>query len=126
MSEEPNSIGSNWEAGALSVGDKVEIHVLPDGDSDPPTNIRRSSESPKNLCSGTEQARMLLSASSACAKELMGIIDRARESEPPEEFQKICQAVGGVLCELDRQLISPTLQRHPELFVEAKEMKLVK
>jgi hypothetical protein len=75
-SKEPNSVSSDWEGGAMSVGDKVEILVLSDGDADPPTEIRRSSESPKNLFSGMEQARMLLSAISSCDKELMGIIDQ--------------------------------------------------
>jgi len=125
-SEEPNSVSSDWEGGALSVGDKVEILVLSDGDADPPTEIRRSSESPKNLFSSMEQARMLLSAISSCDKELMGIIDRARESEPPDEFRKIARSIGGIIYDLDRCLISPTLRRHPELFVEAKELKLIK
>jgi hypothetical protein len=125
-SAEPNSVSSEWEGGAVSVGDKVEIQVLPDGDADAPTEIRRSSESPKNLFSNVEQARMLLSAISACDKELMGIIERARESESPDEFQKVAQAVGGIIYDLDRYLISPTLRRHPGLFDEAKEMKLIK
>jgi len=124
-SAEPNSVSSEWEGGTVSVGDKVEIQVLPDGDADAPTEIRRSSESPKNLFSNVEQARMLLSAISACDKELLGIIERARESESPD-FQKVARAVGGIIYDLDRYLISPTLRRHPELFVEAKEMKLIK
>ena len=126
VSEEPNSVSSEWEGGAVSAGDKIEILVLADGDADPPTEIRRSSESPKNLFSSVEQARMLLSAISACDKELMGIIERARESEPPEEFQKIAGAVGRIVYDLDHYLISPTLRRHPELLVEAKEKKLIK
>jgi len=68
---------------------------------------------------------MLLSAIRTCDKELMGIIDGARESEPPDEFQKVARAVGEILCDLDRYLISPTLRRHPELLGEAKELKLI-
>jgi len=125
-SEEPNSINSTWEAGALSAGDRVEILVLPDGDADPPTEVQRSSESPSNLFSNVEQARLLLSAVSSCDRELMGILDRARTSEPPDELHKIARAVGGILSDLDRHLISPTLRRHPELADEAKEKKLIR
>jgi hypothetical protein len=125
LSEEPNSVSSTWGIGTVTVGDRVEILVLPDGDSDPPAEVRRSSKSPKNLFSDVEQARLLLSAVQACDAELTGIIDRARNDEPPEEFEKIARAVAGVVCELDRLLITPTLRRHPELLAEAKEKKLV-
>jgi hypothetical protein len=125
MSDEPNSVSSTWEIGSVTIGDRVEILVLPDGDSDPPAEVRRSSKSPKNLFSDGEQARLLLSAVRACDAELMGILNRARSSEPAEEMEKIARAVAGVVCELDRHLITPTLRRHPELLAEAKEKKLV-
>jgi hypothetical protein len=125
VSEEPNSVSSTWEIGTVKVGDRVEILVLPDGDSDPPAEVRRSSESPKNLFSDVEQARLLLSAIQTCDAELMGVLNRARSGEPPEEFEKIARAVAGIVHELDRHLITPTLRRHPELLAEAKEKKLV-
>jgi hypothetical protein len=124
-SDEPNSVRSTWEIGSVTVGDRVEILLLSDGDSDPASEVRRSSESPKNLFSSVEQARLLLSAVQACDAELMGIIDRARSGEPTEEMEKIARAVAGVVCELDRHLMAPTLRRHPELLAEAKEKKLV-
>ena len=88
--------------------------------------MRRTSESPKNLFSDAEQARLLLSAMEICDRELEGILHRAQASEPKEEFEKIAQAVVSVVTELDRRLITPTLHRHPELLDEAKEKKLVK
>jgi hypothetical protein len=54
----------------------------------------------------------------------MGVLDRAKHTEPPEEFQKIALAIGGIIAELDRQLISPTLRRHPTLLAEAEELKI--
>jgi hypothetical protein len=124
VSEEPNTVSSTWEIGPVTVGDRVEILVLPDGDSDPPGKVRRSSESPKNLFSSVEEARFLLSAVQACDAELMGVLDRARNSEPAEEMEKVARAVFAIVYELDRHLITPTLRRHPELLVEAKEKKL--
>jgi hypothetical protein len=123
-SEEPNSVTSTWEGASLSVGDKVEINVLPDGEADPPTTLTRTSESPKNLFSEVEQARLLLAAIKVCDTELSGVLDRAGDVEPPDELSKIRAAVADILWELDCKLITPTLRRHPELLAEAREMKL--
>jgi hypothetical protein len=124
-SDEPNSVRSIWEIGSVTVGDRIEILVIPDGDSDTPAEVRRSSESPKNLFSSVEQARLLLSAVQTCDAELMGVLDRAQSAEPAEEMKKIGRAVAGIFYELDSRLITPTLRRHPELLAEAKEKKLV-
>jgi hypothetical protein len=42
---------SEWSAGELSVGDKIEVHVLPDTDADPPTKTLLSSDIPAFLFS---------------------------------------------------------------------------
>ena len=124
-SGEPNTVHSTWNAGNLSVGDKVEIRLLSDGEGDAPTKVRRSAESPHNLFSNVEQARLLLSAISAIDAELMSVMQRARGAEPAHEFERIGKAVGAVAYELDRSLITPTLRRHPELLEEAKQKNLV-
>jgi hypothetical protein len=124
VSNEPNSSHSTWDAVPLSIGDKVAIEVLPDGESDPPTGITQTSESPNNLFSDVDQARTLLAAIKICDKELWAALGRANEAEPEEEFIKIRNAVGSVLVEFDRQLISPILRRHPELLSEAQQMNL--
>jgi len=123
--DDPNYLYSKWEVGSLSVGDKVEIRLCQDGEGDPPTEIRRSAESPGNLFSSTDQARLLLTAISACDKELIGVLERAEVAEPKSEFERISRSVSSIIGELDRCLISPTLRRHPELLEEAKQMKLV-
>jgi hypothetical protein len=123
-SEEPNSVTSTWEGVALAVGDKVEINVLPDGEADAPSTLTRTSESPKNLFSDVEQARLLLSAIKICDTELSGVADRAQATEPPDELVKIRRAIAEIAWALDCQLITPTLRRHPELLAEARAMKL--
>jgi hypothetical protein len=124
--DEPNAVYSTWQAGKLSVGDKVEIRLLAVGEADPPTTVRRSSESPRNLFSDADQARRLLIAINAFDAELMGIMEHARAVEPKEEFDRIVQAIGAVVVEVDQRLISPTLRRHPELLDEAAFKKLWK
>ncbi len=123
-SEEPNSVAMEWEGAPLSVGDKVEVEVLQDGDADEPTTITRSLDSPKNLFSNGEQAKLLLDAVKICDTELWNVLTRAEGIEPTDELQKIRSAVGEILVELDRQLISPTLRRHPELLSYAEEKNL--
>jgi hypothetical protein len=108
-SEEPNSVTATWEGVRLSIGDSVQIDILPDGEADTPTTITRTSESPKNLFSNVEQARLLLSAISVCDAELLGVLDRAKHAEPPDELLKIQRAVGEIIWELDSKLIARQL-----------------
>lgn len=123
--DEPNSTNSVWQIGELSVGDKAEIRVVNDGETDPPTKVERSAERSTNLFSNADQARHLLSAISACDKQLMAVLEQSQSVEPENEFKKIAQAIGGIVSELDRTLIQPTLRRHPELLADAQEMKLI-
>ncbi|HEY3624732.1 MAG TPA: hypothetical protein VGL00_00555 [Terracidiphilus sp.] len=124
-SEEPNSVNTVWELGDLSVGDRAEIHVLADGETDPPTKIERSAERLTNLFSSIDEARRLLKAISACDKELNAVIEQSQTVEPEDEVKKIAIAIGGIFAELDRNLIQPTLRRHPELLAEAQELRLI-
>jgi hypothetical protein len=123
-SDEPNTEHSTWDAVSLTVGDKVEIEILPDGESDPPNTTTRTSDSPNNLFSDVEQARLLFAAIKTCDRALWEVVERARGAEPEDELRKIVLAIGSVITEIDQQLISPTLRRHPELLVVAEEMRL--
>jgi hypothetical protein len=123
--DEPNSVNSVWELGALSVGDKAEVRLLTDGETDQPTQVERSTERSSNLFSNVDQARELLLAISACDKALVGVLDSSRTAEPEDEYKKVVQAIGGILADFDRNLIQPTLRRHPELVDEAKERGLI-
>ena len=123
-SEEPNSTHSDWEAGPIAVGDTIEIKILPDGKTDSPTKVMRTSESPRNLFSDIDQARSLLAAIKTCDTTLKEVMHRAHAVEPPDEFEKVRSAVWSALLEMDRQLTSPTLRRYPELLAEAEELKI--
>ncbi|MDE3201963.1 MAG: hypothetical protein KGN79_13695 [Acidobacteriota bacterium] len=124
-SDEPNSTHSIWELGTLSIGDSVQIQILNDGEADPPTAVRRTSDSPKNLFTSVDLARELLTAISICDKELSRVLESSRSTEPKDEFQKIAEAMSSIIVDLDLRLIQPTLRRHPELIAEAREMKLI-
>ena len=124
VSDDPNTEHSTWDAVALSVGDKVEIEVLADGESDPPNNVSRTSNSPSNLFSDVEQARLLFTAIQTCDEALARVLELARGAEPEDEFRKVALAIGSVFSEIDRQLISPTLRRHPDLLPLAEDMKI--
>jgi hypothetical protein len=122
VSEEPNTTHSGWEAVPLVVGDKVMVEVMSDGESDPPSEVRHTSDSPKNLFEHPQNALSLLNAVKACDKALTEVLDRAHESETPDELRKIKLAVGSIFAELDSQLITPTIRRHPALFAKAQEL----
>ena len=123
-SDDPNTEHSMWDPVALTVGDTIEIKVLPDGESDPPNETSRTSDNPNNLFSDVDQARQLFTAIQTCDRALWEVVERARGAEPEEEFRRVALAIVSVISEIDRQLISPTLRRHPELLVIAEEMKI--
>jgi hypothetical protein len=126
QSGEPNAVFSTWEVGDIAVDDKVQIEVLADGEAEPPTKVRLTSESPKNLFQETENARALLLAIRSFDTALMEILERARERETQEEFMRIARAFVAISSEIDRELIMPTLRRHPELVEEAERIHIYK
>ena len=124
LSGEPNTVHMAWNSVPLTVGDRVQIELLPDGEYDPPDSTSRTSDSPNNLFSTVEQARFLLAAIKVCDRALWEVAERASGIEPPDELQKIRYAIGSVLTEIDQQLISPTLRKHPELLPLAEELNI--
>ncbi len=124
ISAEPNTTHSTWEPVEISVGDKVQIEVLPDGEADPPSTVTKTSASADNLFSDISQARLLLETVRVCDKALWEAMERSAGIEPDDELHKIRYAIFSVLTEIDQQLIRPTLQRHPELLSLAEEMKV--
>ena len=114
-----------WSAGELSIGDKVEIHLLPDCDADPPSKTLRSSDIPAFLFSDPDQARKALAKVRDCKEFLEGILQAAKHNEPHDEALKVQRAVVAVVQDLGKYLITPTLRRHPELLSEAKDLDLL-
>ena|SRR5665213_1776964 len=123
-SKEPNTTHSTWGGFPLIPGDKIEIEVLLDGESDAPQEVSETSENVSNLLSDAGQARQLLDSIKMCDTALQEVLERAKGVESEDEFRKLALAVGSVLVEFDRQLISPTLRRHPDLLLAAQDMKL--
>jgi|SRR5579863_2869466 len=113
-----------WEAGEFSVGDKIEIQLLPDDDADPPTKTRQSSAVPALLFSDADQARRALAAMQICNEQLHGILRAAGTAEPHDEALNIQRAIAALVQNLGKYLITPTLNRHPELLAEAKNLGL--
>lgn len=98
--DEPNSTNSVWQIGKLSVGDKAEVHVVNDGEADPPTKVERSAERPTNLFSNADQARHLLSAISACDKELMAVLERSNLLSQKMSSRKLHKPSAGLFLNL--------------------------
>jgi hypothetical protein len=120
-----SSDGSEWSAGDLSIGDKIEIHILPDADADPPTKTRRLAEVPGYLFSDPDQARQALAKLHICKEQLEEILQAVKLAEPHDEALNIQRAIMAVVQDLGKYLITPTLRRHPELSEEAKDLGLI-
>jgi len=114
-----------WSAGEVSIGDKIEIRLLPDSDADPPTKTLRSSDFPAYLFSEPDHARQALTKVRGCKELLEGILQAAKHGEPHDEALKIQRAVVAIVQDLGKHLITPMLRRHPELLSEAKDMDLL-
>lgn len=116
---------SEWSAGDLSVGDRIEIQLLPDSDADQPTKTGRISDHPGFLFSDPVKAREALAKMRACKESLEAILQAAKTDEPHEEALKIQRAIIAVVQNLGKYLITPTLRRHPELTSDARELDLI-
>jgi hypothetical protein len=121
--ESPNV--SEWSAGELVVGDKIEIRLLSDGEADPPTRMRSVSDIPGILFTDLDQARQALAKVSVCKEHLEAILRSAKDAEPHDEALKVQRAVVAIVQDLGKYIITPTLRSHPELLSEAKVLDLV-
>jgi hypothetical protein len=122
---ETETVRSEWPKFDLQVGDTAELNLLNDGASDPPSSLRRSSESPNNLFSDPELAREVLSVVSGFQSRLMQMLDKSRSIESPEEHKQFALAVGYVLSQLGDSLLSPIYRRHTELLPDALKGELL-
>ena len=122
---ETETTSMDWPTIDLSVGDIVELTVLPDGAGDPPVATRRTSESPSSLLSKTELAKELIAIVSDFEGRLMKLLPKAEQAEPESEYQKFRHAVGGVLYELGNYLLYPIYRRHKELIPDELKGELL-
>jgi hypothetical protein len=112
---ETETVRFEWTQFGLQVGDTAELSLLNDGTGDPPSTIRRSSESPQNLFSHPELARDVLSVVSDFESRLMQMLDKSKTIESAEEHKRFALAVVNVVAQLGDSLLSPIYRRHREL-----------
>ena len=112
---ESETVRLSWPEMKLQIGDTVELGVLSDGESDPPAELRKSSESPSNLLSHSELAREVVSVVSRFDAQLMQLLKKSKDAEPEHEHKKFARAVGQVLAQLGDSLLYPIYRRHTEL-----------
>jgi hypothetical protein len=113
--KETETVRLKWPILDLKVGDAVELRVLPEGQGDAPTSVRRSSESPYNLLSSPELARELLNVISEFEQRLTDLRLKSQDTEPPDEYKKFESALATVAWELGQNLLYPVYRRHKEL-----------
>ena len=107
-----------WPTIDLKIGDVVELRILPNGQGDPPSEIRRSSEAPYNLFANTELAKELLQAVSQFEQRLDELRNKSQAMEPADEHRRFAAATGMVAWELGRNFLNPVYRRHKELIPE--------
>ena len=122
---ETETVHLKWPSVELKVGDVVELRVLPDGEGNEPSEIRRSSKSPYNLFSNAELAKELLQAVSEFEGRLSELLEKSKELEPADEHKKFTRAWGSVVWELGQNLLQPVYRRHNELIPEAMKGELL-
>jgi len=120
-----SSRSSEWSVDEISVGDTIEIRLMPDDDADPPSETQEHSIAPRLLFTDINRARQALNAAHVCKDQLEGILRAARLVEPHDEALKIQNAIINVIQHLSSRLIRPTLGRHPDLLPEAKSLDLI-
>jgi|SRR5580704_3259798 hypothetical protein len=122
---ETESVYLKWPTLNLEIGDVVELRVLPNGEGDPPSEIRRSSESPYNLFSSAELAKELLQAVSDFERRLAELRHKSEEMEPTDEHKKFTAANVAVAWELGQNFLYPVYRRHKELIPEEVKGELL-
>jgi hypothetical protein len=125
QTEETETVHLNWPTLNLEIGDVVELRVLPNGNGDPPSEIRRSSESRDNLFSSAELADELLKAVSDFERRLTGLLRKSKEKEPADEYRKFISANTAVSWELGQNFLYPVYRRHKELIPEELKGELL-
>jgi len=119
---ETETTSAKWPAIDLSVGDVVELRILPDnGKGDAPTEVRRTSESPSNLFSNPDLAKELFQIVADFDARVRELLSKSEITEPPDEHKKIKLAIGAVIYDHGTHLLYPDISAHK--FLIPKELK---
>ncbi|MFZ3211508.1 MAG: hypothetical protein WA188_08340 [Terriglobales bacterium] len=112
---ETETVGLDWPQSELQVGDVLEFRLLNDGEGDPPSKIRRSSEHPDNLLANAELAKELLALVSDFESRLWQFADKSEKTESPDEHKRFTYALGHVAMTLGKYFLYPIYRRRKEL-----------
>ena len=115
---EAENTSLKWPEIELDIGDTVELRILDDGGSDPPAEVRKSSDDSSSLLSSSGLAKELSRIVSDFNSRLIKTLRKAKKVEPPDEYEKVQDAVGRVIYETGAQLLYPIYRRHQELMPE--------
>jgi hypothetical protein len=115
VSSDIENIRLKWPELDLKVGDVVELRVLPEGEGNPPSEVRKSSEAPSNLFLSSELAREMVKIVSDFDTRIMELVSKSEKSEPADEHKKFIHAVGRVIVEVGDRFLYPVYRRHKEL-----------
>ena len=124
-SNETENLSLSWPTIDLQLDDVVELRILPQGDGDPASEVRRSADAPSNLFSNVELAKELIHVVSDFEKQLMNFLSKSEAIEPTEESKKLSRAVGRVIYELGDSLLCPIYRRHTELMPDELKGELL-
>jgi hypothetical protein len=107
-----------WPTLDLNTGDVVQVKILPDGEGDTPSEIRRSSEAPSNLFTDINLAKEVLLAVSDFEQRFEQLSEKSEKIEPAYEHKKFRAAWATVAVQLGQSLLYPIYRRHKELIPE--------
>jgi len=124
-SQETENVRMDWPSIPLHAGDVVELKLLQQGEGDPPSETRRTSEDPRNLFAHEENAAELVKIVSDFEARLMDLVSRSEQTEPPEEHAKFQRAVGSAVWELGSSFLSPVYRRHKHLMPDELKGELL-
>jgi len=74
---ETETVSLKWPTVDLDVGDVVELRILPEGEGDAPSDIRRSTDLPSNLFSNPDLAKELLQMVSDFEARIMQLVSKS-------------------------------------------------
>jgi hypothetical protein len=123
--KENETVFLKWPTFDLNIGDVVQVKILPDGEGDAPSEIRRSSEAPSNLFTSADLAKEVLLAVSDFEQRLMQLVEKSEKIEPADEYKKFRRACGTVGVDVGNSLLYPIYRRHKELVPDELKSELL-
>ena len=114
-----------WHGSELQAGDNITIEIMPEAQSDAPSEVRSSLTDKKTISTSEEQAEKILKAAYSCNEILNELLLELKNELQDSEYKKIVFGVGGVINEVFSSIAEPIYRKHPDkLPEEFKDMPL--